>query len=143
MTFAENINRICAERGTNLTAVIKQIKNGQSSYTIAINKRGSIPNQEELLALAKILQCSVMDFFADEEDLCCEKAVPENEDEEDILKVYRALPRRAKHEFMAMVYEFGDRKEYEGIKQTLSVERVIPIELLYRKRELEVRLRKR
>lgn len=26
MTFAENINRICAERGTNLTAVIKQIK---------------------------------------------------------------------------------------------------------------------
>ena len=74
MTFAENINRICAERGTNLTAVIKQIKNGQSSYTTAINKRGSIPNQEELLALAKILQCSVMDFFADEEDLCCEKA---------------------------------------------------------------------
>lgn len=143
MTFAENINRICAERGTNLTAVIKQIKNGQSSYTTAINKRGSIPNQEELLALAKILQCSVMDFFADEEDLCCEKAVPENEDEEDILKVYRALPRRAKHEFMAMVYDFGDRKEYEGIKQTLSVERVIPIELLYRKRELEVRLRKR
>ena len=45
MTFAENINRICAERGTNLTAVIKQIKNGQSSYTTAINKRGSIPNQ--------------------------------------------------------------------------------------------------
>lgn len=116
MTFAENINRICAERGTNLTAVIKQIKNGQSSYTTAINKRGSIPNQEELLALAKILQCSVMDFFADEEDLCCEKAVPENEDEEDILKVYRALPRRAKHEFMAMVYEFGDQKEYEGDK---------------------------
>ena len=37
MTFAENINRICAERGTNLTAVIKQIKNGQSSYTTAPN----------------------------------------------------------------------------------------------------------
>ena len=57
-----------------------------------------------------------MDFFADEEDLCYERAVPENEDEEDILKVYRALPRRAKHEFMAMVYDFGDRKEYEGDK---------------------------
>lgn len=116
MTFAENINRICTERGTNLTAVIKQIKNGQSSYTTAINRRGSIPNQEELLALAEILQCSVMDFFADEEDICREKAVPENEDEEDILKVYRSLPRRAKHEFMAMVYDFGDRKEYEGDK---------------------------
>ena len=116
MTFAQNINRICTERGTNLTAVIKQIKNGQSSYTTAINRRGSIPNQEELLALAEILQCSVMDFFADEEDICREKAVPENEDEEDILKVYRSLPRRAKHEFMAMVYDFGDRKEYEGDK---------------------------
>ena len=113
MTFAENINRICAERGTNLTAVIKQIKNGQSSYTTAINRKGSIPNQEELLALAEILQCSVMDFFADEEDLGT-RATPENEDEEDILKVYRSLPRRAKHEFMAMVYVFGDRKEYEG-----------------------------
>ena len=113
MTFAENINRICAARGTNLTTVIKQIKNGQSSYTTAINKKGSIPNQEELLALAKILQCSVMDFFADEEDLDT-RATPENEDEEDILKVYRSLPRRAKHEFMAMVYDFGDRKEYEG-----------------------------
>lgn len=76
MTFAENINRICAERGTNLTAVIKQIKNGQSSYTTAINRKGSIPNQEELLALAEILQCSVMDFFADEEDLGA-KAAPE------------------------------------------------------------------
>lgn len=116
MTFAENINRICAERGTNLTTIIKQIKNGQSSYTTAINKRGSIPNQEDLLALAKVLQCSVMDFFADEEDICREKAVPENEDEEDILRVYRSLPRRAKHEFMAMVYDFGDRKEYEGDK---------------------------
>lgn len=116
MTFAENINRICAERGTNLTAVIKQIKNGQSSYTTAINRKGSIPNQEELLALAEILQCSVMDFFADEEDIEAKRAVPENEDEEDILKVYRSLPRRAKHEFMAMVYDFGDRKEYEGDK---------------------------
>ena len=114
MTFAENINRICAERGTTLTAVIKQIKNGQSSYTTAINRRGSIPNQEELLALAKVLQCSVMDFFADDEDVCHKKVSPENEDEEDILEVYRSLPRRAKHEFMTMVYNFADRKEFEG-----------------------------
>lgn len=120
MTFAENINRICAARGTNLTAVIKQIKNGQSSYTTAINRKGSIPNQEDLLALAKILNCSVMDFFADEEDVnelpVVREAEPQDEDERDILKVYRALSRRDKHEFMAMVYNFGDRKEYEGDK---------------------------
>ena len=92
MTFAENINRICAERGTNLTTDIKQIKNGQSSYTTAINKRGSIPNQAELLALAEILQCSVMDFFADEEDLA-PLAEPKNEDEQDLLHSRTAIEK--------------------------------------------------
>ena len=101
MTFAENINRICAKKGTNLTAVIKQIINGQSAYTTAINKKGSIPNQEELLKLAEILECSVMDFFADEEDLTKEdlapQVFPQNEDEQDILNIYRSLSRRANH----------------------------------------------
>lgn len=108
MTFAENINRICAEKGTNLTAVIRQIKNGQSSYTTAINKKGSIPNQEELLALAEILDCSVMDFFVDAEDLANE-ITPNNEDEKDILRIYRQLSRRNQHEFMAMVYSFEEK----------------------------------
>ena len=26
MTFAENINRICAEKGTNLTAIVEAVK---------------------------------------------------------------------------------------------------------------------
>lgn len=125
MTFAENINRICAKKGTNLTAVIKQIKNGKSAYTTAINKKGSIPNQEELLKLAEILECSVMDFFADEEDLTKEdlapQVFPQNEDEQDILNIYRSLSRRAKHEFMSMVYEFENREELEGDNETSAV----------------------
>ena len=68
MTFAENINRICAIRKTNLTNVIKQLKNGQSSYTTAINRKGSIPNQKDLCKLAEILHCSVADFFVDNPD---------------------------------------------------------------------------
>ena len=63
MTFAENINRICAIRKTNLTNIIKQLKNGQSSYTTAINEKGSTPNQKDLFILAEILHCSVTDFF--------------------------------------------------------------------------------
>ena len=98
MTFKENINRICAERGTNLTAVITKVK-GSSSMTTAINKKGSIPKETDLIALAKELDCSVMDFFADEED---------------ILRIYRGLSRRAKHEFMSMVYEFENREELKG-----------------------------
>lgn len=108
MTFADNIKRICKERGTSLTAVVKQIKNGQSSFTTAINHKGSIPNQRELLELAEILDCSVMDFFADEDDLI--STDPSNDDDEkDILRIYRSLSRRDQHEFMTVVYDFENR----------------------------------
>lgn len=115
MTFAENIKRICLDRGTNLTAVVKKVK-GSSSFVTSINK-GSLPKESELLEFAKELNCSVMDFFADKEDLIL-RAEPENEDEQDILKVYRGLSRRARHEFMSMVYDFESREELEGNKET-------------------------
>lgn len=113
MTFAENINRICAERGTNLTAVVKAVK-GSSSFTSSINK-GSLPKETEMVEMAKLLNCSVMDFFADEEDLA-PRAKAKDEDEGDILRVFRSLSRRAKHEFMSMVYDYENREELEGDK---------------------------
>lgn len=115
MSFKENINRICLERGTNLTAVVKEVK-GSSSFTSAINK-GSLPKEDEMVEMAKILHCSVLDFFMDEEDLAPQNE-PQNEDEKDILRVYRSLSRRTKHEFMAMVYEFENREELEGDKES-------------------------
>lgn len=118
MTFADNIKRICAEKGTNLTTVVKKVK-GSSSFVTAINK-GSLPKESELIEFARELGCSVMDFFADEEDLT-PQVIPQNEDEQDILKVYRSLPRRAKHEFMSMVYEFENREELEGYKESFAV----------------------
>ena len=140
MTFAENIKRICAEKGTNLTAVVKKVK-GSSSFVTAINK-GSLPKESELLEFAKELGCSVMDFFANEEDLVPQPK-PQNEDEQDILKIYRSLSRRAKHEFMSMVYEFENRKELEGVMDQLRHSKVIPFDLIKRKKQLEVVLRKR
>ena len=115
MSFRENINRICIQRGTNLTAVVKQVK-GSSSFTSAINK-GSLPKEDEMVEMAKILHCSVLDFFMDEEDLAPQNE-PQNEDEKDILRVYRSLSRRTKHEYMAMVYEFENREELEGDKES-------------------------
>lgn len=115
MSFRENINRICIQRGTNLTAVVKQVE-GSSSFTSAINK-GSLPKEDEMVEMAKILHCSVLDFFMDEEDLAPQNE-PQNEDEKDILRVYRSLSRRTKHEFMAMVYEFENREELEGDKES-------------------------
>lgn len=117
MAFADNIKRICAEQGTNLTAIVKEVK-GSSSFTSAINK-GSLPKETEMVEMAKLLHCSVIDFFMDEEDLA-PQAQPQNEDEEDILRVYRSLSRRAKHEFMSMVYNFENRKELEGDNETTA-----------------------
>lgn len=110
MLFRENLNRICREKGTTPTAMVKSLGISSSKVT-AINK-GSIPSEDMLLAFAKALDCSVMDFFEDEDDADTEKPVkPGNADEEDILRIYRSLSRRNKHEFMAMVYEFENKTE--------------------------------
>lgn len=121
MAFKENINRICAEKGTYLSHLVKEVK-GSSSFATAINN-GSLPKEPELVEMARILGCSVIDFFMEKEDLepTTPPTVPQNEDEQDILKVYRSLSRRAKHEFMSMVYDFENREELEGDKESSAV----------------------
>lgn len=116
MLFGENLNRICKLRGTTPTTVCKEL--GLSTSKVSAWNNGSIPKEETMLMLAQKLECSVMDFFADEEDLYEPKA--KDEDEEDILRVYRGLSRRAKHEFMSMVYDFENRGELDGDKESAS-----------------------
>lgn len=117
MTFAENINRICKARGVTLTAFIKSL--GMSTSKVTAINNGSLPKETEMVLFAEKLNCSVMDFFADAEDLSPE-VQPKDEDEQDILRVYRSLSRRAKHEFMSMVYDFENRKELEGDKDNTA-----------------------
>lgn len=115
MNFADNLKRICTERGTSPTALLKSM--GVATSKVAMWNSGSLPKQEMLIRLAKELDCSVMDFFADEDTIHTTNIAieePKDEDEGDILRVYRSLSRRAKHEFMTMVYEFEKRKEFEG-----------------------------
>lgn len=108
MTFAENINRICKLRGITLTAMIKDV--GLSTSKVTAINNGSIPKESEMILFAKKLNCSVMDFFSDDgTDLT--DMQPTDEDEQDILRVYRTLSRRAKHEFMSVVYDFEKNKE--------------------------------
>ena len=38
------------------------------------------------------------------------KVEPANDDERDILAIYRKLSRRDRHEFMSMVYGFDNRE---------------------------------
>lgn len=113
MDFATNFKRICTEKGTNPTSVCKEL--GVSTSKVNLWNNGSLPKQEMLLRLAQHLGCSVMDFFADEDDLL-RAAKPENDDEFDILRVFRMLDRRTKHEFMSMVYEYENKAELQGDK---------------------------
>lgn len=117
MSFAQNLNRICRENGTTLTATLKGLGFSTSKVT-AIN-RGQVPNNEaDLCKIARALNCSVIDFFIDEGELDGVETPrkPKDADEEDVLRVFRSLSRRERHEFMAMVYEFENRRELEGDK---------------------------
>lgn len=102
MTFADGLNRICREKGTTPTALLKEMNVSTSKVTLWNN--GSLPKEDMMVALAKQLGCSVIDFFMDDS-----YTKPTDEDETEILVTFRKLDRKLKHEFMAMVYDFDKR----------------------------------
>lgn len=110
--FGKNLKRICNEQGTSPTKVVVEL--GYSNSKVNMWNNGSLPKAEMLVKLAEKLNCSVMDFFKTEDEWETAEARPANEDEEDILRVYRSLSRRSKHEFMSMVYTFETQEELAG-----------------------------
>lgn len=111
MTFKENINRLCKQRGTTLTQLLTSV--GCSSSKVTAINNGSLPKEELLVTLAHALDCSVMDFFADKEDVAPDLALFD-EDENDIIMIYREMPREEKHKFLARMYAYRDKlKEME------------------------------
>lgn len=113
--FGKNLKRICNEQGTSPTKVVVEL--GYSNSKVNMWNNGSLPKAEMLVKLAEKLNCSVMDFFKTEDEWETAQAIPTNEDEEDILRVYRSLSRRSKHEFMSMVYSFETQEELAGDKE--------------------------
>lgn len=106
MDFATNFKRLCNEKGTSPTAVCLKI--GLSSSKVNMWNKGSLPKPEVLTKLAQELECSVMDFFADETDLQkMEFAL--DDDERDIIRLFRMLSRKQKHEFMTKAYLFEEK----------------------------------
>ena len=113
MDFATNFKRICKERGTTPTAVCKQLNLSTSKANAWTT--GSLPKQGMLITLAHTLNCSVMDFFADDE---ATPISPRNisdvefaldDDEKDIIRLFRKLPRKEKHEFMSKIYWYEEQ----------------------------------
>ncbi len=111
--FGKNLKRICNERGTSPTKLVVGL--GYTNSKVNLWNNGSLPKAEMLVKLAEALNCSVMDFFRTEDEWGTQsQAIPEDDDEEDILRIYRALSRRSKHEFMSMVYSFERKEELAG-----------------------------
>ena len=111
MDFATNFRRICQEKGTTPTRVCLSL--GLSSSKVNMWNNGSLPKQPILLKLAEVLECSVMDFFADEVALQkMEFAL--DEDERDIIRLFRMLSRKEKHEFMTKAYLYEEKLLHDG-----------------------------
>ena len=122
MSFAENLNKICHERGTNLSNVLKRM--GVSTSKVTLWNNGSLPKEDMLLRLAQELECSVMDFFRSEYDdmsailsddahlhrrvFLTSDEVMENEDERYIIKFFRNISSKEKHIFMARIYDYEE-----------------------------------
>ena len=104
MDFATNFRRICQEKGTSPTRVVLEL--GLSSNKVNRWNNGSIPKGDIMVKLAEKLGCSVMDFFADEEDLIPKTEFALDEDEKDIIRLFRKLDRKQKHEFMSKAYAY-------------------------------------
>ena len=107
MTFSENLNRICQEQGTTVSAILKRM--GVSTSKVTLWNNGSLPKQEMLIRLANELRCSVMDFFQDEEHDESSMSRPSamlSEDEREIVIFFRKLSLREQHIFMARMYDY-------------------------------------
>ena len=107
MDFATNFKRICHERGTTPTRVCLDL--GLSSSKVNLWNKGGIPKGDVMVKLAKKLECSVMDFFADEEHLISKTEFALDEDERDIIRLFRMLSRKEKHEFMSKIYWYEEK----------------------------------
>lgn len=111
MDFATNFRRICHEKGTTPTRVCLEL--GLSSSKVNLWNKGGLPKGEVLVRLAQKLDCSVMDFFADEEDLVTKVEFALDEDEKDIIRLFRMLDRKQKHEFMSKIYWYEEKLTHE------------------------------
>lgn len=107
MAFKDNVNRICKEKGTTLTAVARSLKWGSATIT-RINNNHSIPKEEGLNALAQALNVSVADLFR-EETVDNEYTETQSDDVKFMIDLYNRTSGKQRHELMLTLYEFEER----------------------------------
>jgi hypothetical protein len=119
MSFYDNLVRICDLRGTKPTPLLQKM--GLSTSKGTAWKNGSLPTQDMMVRLAQELNCSVMDFFADDDELFAEQRDQQelDDDEKELVRIFRSLDRRSKHEFMSTAYDFERRIIKEGSNEAI------------------------
>lgn len=112
MDFATNLKRICQEKNTTPTKLCVDL--GLSTNKVSLWNKGGLPKPAVLVKLAEKLECRVMDFFVDEDDVLSHNTVDLtvefalDEDEKDIIRLFRMLDRKQKHEFMTKAYAYEE-----------------------------------
>ena len=133
--FYENFDRICKERKTSASAAALAI--GKAKNTAGGWKRnGTIPKEDELIALAKHLHCRVADFFREDgqvhfksreemleyweyvnsiNPLNVDSTFGLSDDEGDFVNIFRCCNKKQQKELMVLVYQFAEENgsEYE------------------------------
>ena len=114
MDFATNFKRICAEKGTSPTRVVLEL--GLSSNKVNRWNNGSLPKADVLIKLARSLDCDILDFFEGEPDMDALRQATSksefalDEDERDVIRLFRMLSRKEKHEFMTRIYDYEKKR---------------------------------
>ena len=133
MSFWENFERICKERGTTPTAVVKNGL-GLSASKVTMWKNGSLPKEDILNELAKVLNCKVSDFFADTPldvkvviDTSGSMRKPDL-DEEYVVQLIRSCDFADKHDFMSQCVNF-DRSRGLGVADRITKSVTLPSKL--------------
>lgn len=132
MLFYKNFDLICRQRGTSASAAAKAIGRNKGSAS-NWKKHGTIPKEDELIALSKHLNCLVSDFFRQSGESQSgysqmmdghpieesPEKLPPAEDEtlddyqSDFLIIYNSLSPRDRMKLMSMIYDFADEREIE------------------------------
>ena len=100
--FFDQLKKICSERGTSPTAVVKSV--GLSSGKVTAWKNGSIPKMNIIQLLADRLEVPVAYFFGSD----IPQPLPEDEDE--LLSIYRRLGKSGQRQLIGKAHELLDNQ---------------------------------
>lgn len=105
MTLGERIKRAREAKGLTLLDVAREV--GVSEATLQRYESGNIknPKQPRLLSLAKALDVDVNYLMNWEGDDGKKEKTSIDYDLEDIVRIYKMLGRKERHELMAKAYE--------------------------------------